>query len=85
MGKASKKPVKSATSKAVGAASAEPSVESTTRQATRRSKRALDPAVPPQQNPFFYVAVGMVIFVFALLFQLSDKIYARYFEDGKEL
>ena len=83
MGKASKNPAKaaSASNKSSGAPtalSAEPSTQG------RRSKRALDPATPPQENPFFYVAVCMVIFAFVLLFQLSDKLYARYFGDAKD-
>ena len=85
MGKASKNPAKAASASSKSAAvptnetiSAEPTTKG------RRSKRALDPATPPQENPFFYVAVCMVIFVFVLLFQLSDKLYERYFGRGKD-
>lgn len=83
MGKASKNPAKatSASNKS-SAAPTETSAEPTTQG--RRSKRALDPATPPQENPFFYVAVCMVIFAFVLLFQLSDKLYERYFGGGKD-
>lgn len=84
MGKASKNPAKAASASSKSAAvptetiSAEPTTQG------RRSKRALDPATPPQENPFFYVAVCMVIFAFVLLFQLSDKLYERYFGRGKD-
>ena len=50
----------------------------------RRSKRALDPSTPTQPHPYFSVAVFLVIFAFALLYQLSDKIYARYFGSQKD-
>ena len=88
MGKASKKPAKAAASaakKSSGAPSGSgiPAAEQPTAQG-RRSKRALNPATPPQENPFFYVAVFMVIFAFVLLFQLSDKLYGRYFGGGKD-
>ena len=83
MGKASKNPAKaaSASSKSSGAPTEVPA--QTTTQG-RRSKRALDPATPAQENPFFYVAVFMVIFAFVLLFQLSDKLYEHYFDGGKD-
>ena len=50
----------------------------------RRSKRSIDPNTPLPENPFFSVAVFLVIFAFALLYQLSDKIYARYFGSQKD-
>mmetsp|Transcript_1457 Transcript_1457/g.2419 ORF Transcript_1457/g.2419 Transcript_1457/m.2419 type:complete len:87 (-) Transcript_1457:720-980(-) len=82
MGKASKKPAKTASApNKSGDSDAGISTDSLTQ--VRRSKRALDPTTPAQENPFFYVAVGMVLFAVALLFQLSDKIYARYFQSGK--
>lgn len=83
MGKASKNPAKAATaSNKSKVASSEASAESTGQG--RRSKRGLDPSTPPQENPFFYVAVCMVLFAFVLLFQLSDKLYERYFGDGNK-
>mmetsp|Transcript_32574 Transcript_32574/g.96004 ORF Transcript_32574/g.96004 Transcript_32574/m.96004 type:complete len:87 (+) Transcript_32574:231-491(+) len=83
MGKASKKPAKAAS---VPNKSEDniPGISAESSTQVRRSKRALDPATPAQENPFFYVAVCMVLFAFALLFQLSDNIYARYFGSGKD-
>lgn len=49
----------------------------------RRSKRDLDPNTPPQENPYFSVAVFMLTFAFVLLYRMSDKIYARYFGNQK--
>ena len=68
MGKASKKkPAKA------------DAADSVTTATVRRGKRGLDPATPPQENPYFSVAVWMLTFAFVLLYRLSDKIYARYF------
>ena len=50
----------------------------------RRGKRSLDPSIPPQENPYFSVAVWMLTFAFVLLYRLSPKIYAHYFEKQKD-
>ena len=83
MGKASKNPAQaaSASCKSAGVSTEVPTQPTTQ---GRRSKRALDPATPAQENPFFYVAVCMVIFAFVLLFRLSDRLYERYFDGGKD-
>mmetsp|Transcript_21131 Transcript_21131/g.49874 ORF Transcript_21131/g.49874 Transcript_21131/m.49874 type:complete len:80 (+) Transcript_21131:81-320(+) len=75
MGKASKKkPAKATSADTTDTVSTAP---------VRRSKRDLDPNTPPQENPYFSVAVFMLTFAFVLLYRMSDKIYARYFGNQK--
>lgn len=81
MGKASKK---SSTKAAAAPSPAADQSAQPQQQPARRSKRDLDPSTEQQQNPYFYVAVFMVIFAFVFLMQISDKIYARYFGEGGE-